>query len=951
MRDSKTLLLLRQNTFQKNHQDLLMNRLGAVQKNKNHYNVAHQAHLFFTQKFFPTQQEREFTLSIHCMKTPRLPSFRPILVCIPLISFPLSAETISVTSNADSGEGSLRAALATAADGDLIEVAVTGNINLQSSLVVTRAVAIRGPGSTAFKVRRGEGLVAKFGVFEVRSGGVSISRLTIADGSRAEGGGIFRETGGDLLIEDCLLTGNRQEGNGFGGGAIALRGEGHTVIRGCVILQNTVVDGSTLTVHSGGGGILLGSGSLLVENSSLVENTGRWYGGGFYNKGGQAEFRNCTLSGNIASRAGGAFGSSGGSLTILSSTITRNQHGGAYIYAGKVLIGNSIVSGNLSMSDFAGGSLTSLGYNLVGNVSSTQFRAPGDVVGVTDPGLAPLGYYGGSTLIHPPTFDSIHVVDKGKSTLGNVTLSTDQHGRPRGQRAYWQEPAPGGDFSDIGAVELWEMSQSGGTLVVNTPDDSDDGIPGKLHCSLREAINHVNGVVKGERIIRFDPRVFGPGKPAREIALSTKLPTLFETSVEGPGAKFLTVRRAAVPKFSVFQADGLAPSSFSGLTIAGGHASLGGGIYASPPVTLVNCHIRDCIADGAGGGLFAKSGGLLMKGCTLSNNRAGNGGAGLSTSGEPSQIENSTFDGNRATSGFGGGINASGELTLTACTLTRGYAARAGGGIAASGHEETVITLRSCIVSGNESSDVCGTGYRDYAGFVSGGFNVIGTLFYRPDFTDGLNGDQVGVTDPKLGLLKDNGGPTPTTALLRGSPAIDRGYSFGLATDQRGLARTFDHPLIHSPPGGDGTDVGAFEVQRLSLDDWRRQYFTDEQLASAIAQPEGDANASGIPNSLKHLFGIDPLLPMGDADRAALPTLSNQESGGRDYLVISYRRSGLYSGPEEVVEYSTDLAEWIPAPRFITTTGPAGPDSFDQEVEVWVDMTGKPKAYLRVSVP
>jgi hypothetical protein len=70
-------------------------------------------------------------------------------------------------------------------------------------------------------------------------------------------------------------------------------------------------------------------------------------------------------------------------------------------------------------------------------------------------------------------------------------------------------------------------------------------------------------------------------------------------------------------------------------------------------------------------------------------------------------------------------------------------------------------------------------------------------------------------TDPMLGPLQDNGGPTFTHALLHGSPAIDQGKNFtGSATDQRGLPRTMDSPCIANALGGDGTDIGAFEVQQ-----------------------------------------------------------------------------------------------------------------------------------------
>jgi hypothetical protein len=63
--------------------------------------------------------------------------------------------------------------------------------------------------------------------------------------------------------------------------------------------------------------------------------------------------------------------------------------------------------------------------------------------------------------------------------------------------------------------------------------------------------------------------------------------------------------------------------------------------------------------------------------------------------------------------------------------------------------------------------------------------------------------------------LQNNGGPTLTIALMPGSPAIDKGKNFsGSAFDQRGtgFARTVGNALV---AGGDGTDIGAFEVQTI----------------------------------------------------------------------------------------------------------------------------------------
>jgi hypothetical protein len=61
--------------------------------------------------------------------------------------------------------------------------------------------------------------------------------------------------------------------------------------------------------------------------------------------------------------------------------------------------------------------------------------------------------------------------------------------------------------------------------------------------------------------------------------------------------------------------------------------------------------------------------------------------------------------------------------------------------------------------------------------------------------------------------LQDNGGLTKTMAPALSSPAVDAGSGQGLTTDRRGLSRPFDAPAVANAPGGDGSDIGAFEQQ------------------------------------------------------------------------------------------------------------------------------------------
>jgi hypothetical protein len=124
------------------------------------------------------------------------------------------------------------------------------------------------------------------------------------------------------------------------------------------------------------------------------------------------------------------------------------------------------------------------------------------------------------------------------------------------------------------------------------------------------------------------------------------------------------------------------------------------------------------------------------------------------------------------------------------------------GGIYGSPNTTATTTLENTIVAKN----VQGRG-ADCAGTITdGGYNLdSGTTCGFSTTNNSLSG----VVDPKLGPLADNGGPTKTHALLAGSPAIDKGNSFGATTDQRGVSR----------PQGAASDIGAFESESTVIED------------------------------------------------------------------------------------------------------------------------------------
>jgi len=148
---------------------------------------------------------------------------------------------------------------------------------------------------------------------------------------------------------------------------------------------------------------------------------------------------------------------------------------------------------------------------------------------------------------------------------------------------------------------------------------------------------------------------------------------------------------------------------------------------------------------------------------------------------------------------FGGGIHNDGTLGLTNLTIA-GNQADYGGGL--DGNADAAGSIFAANTAAASSADVSGTiNSFDYNLIQSSsGLNIIGATAHV------IIGQ-----DPLLGPLADNGGFGRTMALGVGSPAIDKGKSFGIATDQRGAPRAFDFNSVANAGDGDGRDIGAFE--------------------------------------------------------------------------------------------------------------------------------------------
>ena len=344
--------------------------------------------------------------------------------------------TRQVTTTADSGTGSLRAALAGAPAGTLVtfDPALDGQVITLTSapIVIGAAVTIRGNGAANTRI---SGASARR-VFEIPSstaGEVVLVDLAIGQGNAGEagsGGAILSQA--SLRLEGVRLTANRA---GISGGAILHQAVG--AASAGLVVRGSTLDGNTIDAPDCGSGAAIrseGAGAAVV----IV---------------------NSTLAGNTAAAAcsGGALAIGAGTLAVVSSTLGPNVGGrsGGNIYKGAraatISLRNTVVvegaaALNADLHGAAAG-LLSLGHNLVGDRGDASGFLGSDLPGGTPAMLGAPAASGVSPLpvrvpmAASPVVDAVPVGDC--IDAGGGPLASDQRGVLR----------PQGPACDIGAVE------------------------------------------------------------------------------------------------------------------------------------------------------------------------------------------------------------------------------------------------------------------------------------------------------------------------------------------------------------------------------------------------------------------------------------------------------------------------------------------------------------------
>lgn len=677
-------------------------------------------------------------------------------------------------------------------------------------------------------------------------------------------GSVFNGTpAADIILSSQLVVGSTQDlhfiaSNLLGG--VTLNGNGTT--RPLQIFPGGTLDLDCITITNGAtpadGGGVLNSGSLTARRCTFSRNVATQFGGAIAGTGANCQLTSCTIADNRAGGlGGGGIDSFNGNLTLTSCTVSGNASGagGGIWTTGTCTLNNCLVAGNSGpVVNDINGVVGGLGGNLIGDgsgMSGIVHGQLGNQVGSgtspIDPKLAPLGRYGG------PLETMALLAGSPALNTGNLNASipvSDQRGF-----SWVGQP-------DVGALEAGPMllvtntNDSGsGSLRQQLAAATAPGT--RILFSLPSSNSTIfltNGelVVNASRTVMVDASslVNAAGQPASEPDPLHPGSTVVPRGIV-IDAGFIS-RIWNVSTGSSLALQRIAISS-------GGTGANGGGIVNEGNLVMVDSSISDCFTSYRGGGLSNSSHAALIR-CTVSGNVANDLAGGIENVNYLT-LDGSTVSSNTAAAG--GGIFNFNRMQVRQSTVIANIASGTGGGIQTQNSvvhfENSIVAANIC--SNASVADFAAGGTNT---LLTGGGNFIGSngsfASVFPAGAPNANGDFAGTPgsriDPMLGALAKHGGPTQVHVPLSNSPVVDRGDASGVVafTDQRGFARS----LAAGPDiGAVETAAGNFNADGLTLyarvptliatgGPMRFQISTDPDFFATVATIAGDGTVGTV---------------------------------------------------------------------------------------------------------
>jgi hypothetical protein len=612
----------------------------------------------------------------------------------------IAPATLIVTSIADNGPGTLRAALATAdatpSTVDTIIFKLPAVMSGPSKILLTTGefkslgnVNIVGPGASKLTIDAQQ----NSRVFDFDDGvatkdsPVSISGMTIQNGEvfKSQGAGIYSTeslTLKSVIVSGCTITGG---GGYYFGGGIAMLGNATAKTKASI--SDSTISGNSAAL--GGGLGILNSPSVSIKNSVVSGNQATAAAGLIINSslGGTIAITGSVIEGNTAGLVSGGAEIQFNGKTLISGTRFVGNNGGrengGLVVGGENNTGSTTITGSIfsqNTAQYEGGGLAfqsgksiTISKSLITGNQATGIPQSGSA-GRGGAGIYIYGYATGPAL----SFKLSSTVISGNSTATNG--------------------------AGISAFSNVALSLTGCTVSNNVAVGYAGGIQ-TFGTGLRKVtLTLSGGLISGNHTTSTTGGGGGGIAATGDGAISVTGTSISGNTAGGDGGGIFILGDSEPT---------LVAATITGAKIAGNQAAqAGGGISVQGGVALdiASTSISGNIAAAStGGGLFAGGNGAstvnaVIAKSTFTANRAAQDGGGIDFFGDSAtfSLTGSTLAGNVSAIGGGGlSVNDSkpGAVKVTASKITGNSAVRGGGAIAFYNAVGFEITASS--ISGN----------------------------------------------------------------------------------------------------------------------------------------------------------------------------------------------------------------------------------------------------------
>ena len=517
---------------------------------------------------------------------------------------------IIVTSDADSGLGSLRQAITDVpTDGTIVIDNTVKTILLTSRLpTVTKNITIEGNGVTITRAASWTTVDNNSQLLYVSSGAVTVRRVHFKDG-RATTSGAAIANDRYLTLESCIFSGNKTNNGTSNSNGGALYNGGTMNVKSCTFYGNS-------TTYRGGA--IFNNGTLTLTGNLFYGNT-------------------ATNSGPVVYWSGGTITSNGYNVVDIALGTGTAQSGWTAGTGDKVTSSPQILP--VSFKLLSGNQTANVITILPSGYPSEDFYGNpiinGAAAGAVQSTVSVSGYYlsfsandtsrGSVSIDQIPSSESLYsgqVIITANSTEGYDLL-------------YWVK-----NGINIGNINPLTLNLTdhiviqavfGKLFTVNNFSDASgsESVPGTLRHALTNAQNESLIILSGVT----------PG--VTTIPLTSRLPDITKNiTIEGNGV--IITRDASVSgSFQLMNIDNSGTATIRRIHFKDSMNQDGGAIYSySGNLTLESCIFSGNVATGYGGAVCNTNGTLNIKGCTFYGNSANAGGAIHKNSGNHSLAGN-----------------------------------------------------------------------------------------------------------------------------------------------------------------------------------------------------------------------------------------------------------------------------------------------------------------------